>query len=267
MMEQTKIYRALCGVRGRPPVPLAALEELLVRFADLVVEQPWISEIDVNPLLASPEGLLALDARVVLHDSGRTRPEDLPRPAIRPYPTQYARPHRLPDGTEVLVRPIRPEDEGMLVAFHARLGEASVRERYLGPLKLDQRTTHERLVRVCFSDYDRDIALVVEHRPASGTPEVVAVGRLARRPAHDDAEFSLLVRDDWQRRGLGTELLRRIVDVARREGVGRVTATMLPDNHAMMRIASRVGFEVRCEPGDAEATALLRLREPGSTVT
>jgi acetyltransferase len=258
LMEQTKIFRALEGVRGRPPVPLAALEELLVRFADLVVEQPWIQEIDINPLYAAPEGLLALDARVLLHDP-RTRPEDLPRPAIRPYPAQYASPQRLPDGTEVLIRPIRPEDEGMLVAFHRRLGESSVRERYLAPLQLDQRTTHERLVRVCFSDYDRDIALVVERRPADGAPELLAVGRLARRPAHDDAEFALLVRDDWQRRGLGTELLRRIVDVARRERVARVTATMLPDNQAMMRIASRLGFEVRCEPGDPEATAVLRL--------
>jgi acetyltransferase len=262
LMEQTKIFGALGGVRGRPPVPLAALEELLVRFADLVVEQPWIKEIDVNPLLASPDGLVALDARVVLHDA-KTRPEDLPRPAIRPYPTQYVGPHRLPDGTEVIVRPIRPEDEGMLVAFHARLGETSVRERYLAPLRLDQRTTHERLIRVCFSDYDRDVALIAEYQSPDG-PEIVAVGRLARRPAHDDAEFALLVRDDWQRRGLGTELLRRIVDVARREGLARVTATMLPDNQAMMRIAGRLGFEIRCEPGDAEATALLRLREPRS---
>jgi acetyltransferase len=260
LMEQTKIFRALEGVRGQPPVPIDALEELLVRFADLVVAQPWIAELDVNPLLASPEGLLALDARVVLHDP-RTRPEDLPRPAIRPYPAQYARPHRLPDGTELLIRPIRPEDEEMLVSFHRRLGEASVRERYLAPLRLDQRTTHERLVRVCFADYDRDVALVAEHRGPTGAPQIVAVGRLARRLAHDDAEFALLVRDDWQRRGLGTELLRRVVDVARRERVARVTATMLPDNHAMMRIASRLGFEIRCEPGDAEATALLRLTD------
>jgi acetyltransferase len=266
LMEQTKIFHALGGVRGQAPIPLAALEELLVRFADLVVEQPWIKEIDINPLLASPEGLVALDARVVLHDPA-TRPEDLPRPAIRPYPTQYAGPHRLPNGAEVFVRPIRPEDEALLVAFHARLGDASVRERYLGPLRLDQRTTHERLIRVCFSDYDRDNAHVVEHQAESGVPEsneIVAVGRLSRRPARDDAEFALLVRDDWQHRGLGTELLRRIVDVARREGVARVTATMLPDNHAMMRIASRLGFEVRCEPGDAEATALLVLRAPST---
>jgi acetyltransferase len=159
-----------------------------------------------------------------------------------------------------VVRPIRPEDEGMLIAFHRTLSETSVRQRYLAPLQLDQRTTHERLIRVCFSDYDRDIALVVEHRPAGGASEIVAVGRLSRRPAHDDAEFALLVRDDWQRRGLGSELLRRIVDIARAERIARVTATMLPDNIAMMRIAESVGFTVSAPIGDPEATAEILLR-------
>jgi len=259
MMEQTRIFRALQGVRGQAPVPLATLEGILVRFSDLIVENPWIKELDINPLIASPDGLLAVDARVVLHDPATAR-ENLPRPAIRPYPTQYAKPHRLPDGTEVLIRPIRPEDEGMLIAFHRALSETTVRLRYMAPLRLDQRTTHERLIRVCFSDYDRDIALVVENRPAGGEAEIVAVGRLSRRNAADDGEFALLVRDDWQRRGLGTELLRRIVDIARAERIPRVTATMLPSNTAMIRISEALGFTVRCELGDDEATAEIVLR-------
>jgi acetyltransferase len=254
MMEQTRIFQALLGVRGKAPVPVDRLEELLVRFSDLIVEQPWIKELDVNPLLASSEGLLAVDSRVVLHDPA-TRREDLPRTAIRPYPTQYAKPHRLSDGTELLVRPIRPEDEGMLVDFHRTLSESSVRQRYLGPVQLDQRTTHERLIRVCFSDYDRDIALVVEHRPAGGAVEIVAVGRLTRRTLADDAEFAILVRDAWQRRGLGTELLRRIVQIAREEHIHRVTATMLPSNTAMRHTAQSLGFTVHAEYGDVEATA------------
>src|SRR5580698_2355007 len=114
MMERTKILTALKGVRGRKPVDLTALERLIVRFSYLVTEQSWIQEIDINPLLASPDGLLALDARVVLH------PADLkaaPRPAIRPYPTQYVQPWALPDGTQLLIRPIRPEDEPRMHAF------------------------------------------------------------------------------------------------------------------------------------------------------
>jgi acetyltransferase len=258
MMEQTKIFRALQGVRGQSPVPMAALEAVLVRFSDLVVGHPWLKEIDINPLLASPEGLLAVDARVVLHDLAIPR-EELPRPAIRPYPTQYSQPHALRDGTALLIRPIRPEDEGMLIAFHRTLSESSVRQRYLAPLQLDQRTTHERLIRVCFSDYDRDIALIVEHAPVGAAPEIVAVGRLSRRPAYGDAEFALLVGDAWQRRGLGAELLRRIVDIARAERIPRVTATMLLDNTAMMRIAASLGFTVHAEAGDAEATAEMML--------
>ena len=254
MMERTKIFQALQGVRGQAPVPMAALEGLLVRFSDLVVGHPWIKELDINPLLASPEGLLAVDARVVLHELALPR-EALPRPAIRPYPAQYSQPHSLKDGTALLIRPIRPEDEGMLIAFHRTLSESSVRQRYLAPLQLDQRTTHERLIRVCFSDYDRDIALIVEHRPKGGAPEIIAVGRLSRQPAYDEAEFALLVADAWQRRGLGAELLRRIVDIARAERIGRVTATMLCDNTVMMHIAKSLGFTVRAEAGDDEVTA------------
>ncbi len=261
VMERTRIFHALSGVRGRKSVPLEELEELLVRFSDLIIEQPWIKELDVNPLLASADGLLAVDARVVLHDP-KTRPADLPVPAIRPYPVQYVKAHRLRDGTELMVRPVRPEDEGMLIAFHRTLSETSVRQRYLAPLKLDQRTTHERLIRVCFSDYDRDIALVVEHTPPGGAPELVAVGRLSRRSTSaSDAEFAILVADAWQRRGLGSELLRRIVDIARAERVPRVTATMLPDNTGMIRIASNLGFTVRRAPDGVESTAELLLGE------
>jgi acetyltransferase len=159
-----------------------------------------------------------------------------------------------------MVRPVRPEDEGMLIAFHRALSEASVRQRYLAPLQLDQRTMHERLIRVCFSDYDRDIVLVVEHTPPGGAPELVAVGRLSRRSASaSDAEFALLIADAWQRRGLGTELLRRIVDIARAERIPRVTATMLPDNTGMLRIAANLGFTVRRAPDGVESTAELVL--------
>ena len=133
-------------MRGRAPVDLDALASLLVRFGDLIVEHPRIREIDVNPLLASASGLLALDARVVLADVDAPD-SDLPRSAIRPYPTEYVTRGELRDGSPILIRPIRPEDEPMMVAFHATLSEQSVRMRYLEGLKLDVRTAHERLVR------------------------------------------------------------------------------------------------------------------------
>src|ERR1700733_452933 len=125
LMEQTKILKALKGVRGRKPINLAALEELLVRFSQLVVEQPWIKEIDINPLLASPDRLLALDARVVVHGLEMTE-DKLPVSAIRPYPVQLVKEWTMKDGTQVTIRPIRPEDEPHMITFHEKLSERSV---------------------------------------------------------------------------------------------------------------------------------------------
>src|ERR1019366_3173033 len=127
--ERTKIFTALKGVRGRKATNSAALEHLLVRFSQLVVEQPWITEIDINPLLASSERIFALDARVVLHNPNK--PEDkLPKPAICPYPVQYVTPWKLKNKVPVPIRPIRPEDEPMMVKFHETLSEESVYHRY-----------------------------------------------------------------------------------------------------------------------------------------
>src|SRR5579862_1410969 len=193
MMEQTKIYKALKGVRGRKPVDLAALEQVMVRFSRLVVEQPWIKEIDINPLLATPEKLVALDARMVLHGP-EMRAEDLPKLAIRPYPDRYVSAWPMKDGAEVTVRPIRPEDEPMMVKFHATLSERSVYLRYFHLMNLPQRVAHERLTRICFIDYDREMALVAERRnPATGENEILAVARLTRVLGTNDAEVAVLV--------------------------------------------------------------------------
>ena len=135
-MERTKILAALRGVRGCPPIDLAALEHLLVRFSDLVVEQRWIREIDVNPLLASSEGLLALDARVLIHPVGITE-VDIPQPAIRPYPSQYISRWTAKDGSAVTIRPIRPDDEPLLIQFHGMLSEHTVALRYFHAIKLE----------------------------------------------------------------------------------------------------------------------------------
>ncbi|MCB9785031.1 MAG: bifunctional acetate--CoA ligase family protein/GNAT family N-acetyltransferase, partial [Candidatus Omnitrophica bacterium] len=205
MMEQTKIYTALKGVRGRKPVDLDALEKLLVQFGDLVVEQKWIKEIDINPLLASPDGLYALDARIVLHDKGLAE-EELPGPVIRPYPTQYVRAWKDKQGKEITFRPIRPEDEPLVVKFHETISERSVYLRYFHPLPYDQRVTHERLARICFIDYNRQVVLVAEAEGEDGT-EIRGIGRLNHVPNTEDAEFALLISDTIQGTGLGTELL------------------------------------------------------------
>jgi len=242
LMERTKIFSALGGVRGRQPVNLVELEKLLVRFSFLVTEQKWIKEIDINPLLASATGLLALDARILLHPQDVLNP---PAPAIRPYPIQYVKPWRFDDGTEVRIRPIRPEDERLIISFHAKLSEQSVYLRYFHLLTLDQRVSHDRLVRVCFGDYDREIALVAE-RFDSGRQqsEILAVARFSKAHLANEAELAVLIADEYQSRGLGTELWRRLLEIARCEEVDQVTAEILAENRQMLEVCRQFGFDL-----------------------
>jgi acetyltransferase len=262
MMEQTRIDAALKGVRGRKAVDAAALEQLLVRFGRLVVEQPWIKEIDINPLLASTEGLLVLDARAIAHgpEVGEGR---WPRPAIRPYPTQYIAPWSASDGTTLLIRPIRPEDEPALIQFHGTLSERSVWLRYFNVMKLDRRVAHDRLTRICFIDYDREMALVAESQdPGTGARAIVGVGRLTKLHGVEEAEFALLVADRFQGRGLGTELLRRLVQVGRDEGIERICGEILAENREMQGVCKWIGFRLTHESGDGVVRAALELRDP-----
>jgi acetyltransferase len=254
MIDQTVISRALAGIRGQRPVDRDALAQLLVTFSELVVEQPAIKEIDINPLLASADRLVALDARVVLHPP--EIPEDqLPRPAIRPYPRQYVWPFTARDGTALTLRPIRPEDEPALVRFHETLSERTVYLRYLEHLRLNLRIAHQRLARLCFIDYARDMALVAERE---GSSELVAVGRLWRL-GPTESEFALLVADAHQGQGLGRELLRRLVEIGRAEGLRRIVAEMSPSNQAMQAVARQQGFRLDDEPGEATVRAAIDL--------
>ena len=246
-MTRTKIYEALKGVRGRPPVDLAELDKIFVRFSELVVEQRWIKEIDINPLFASHEELIALDARVVLYGP-EVKEEELPRLAIRPYPSNYVKEFTNREGTEFTLRPIRPEDEPKMVKFHERLSEQSVYLRYFRSFQLDQRVEHERLTRICYVDYDRSLALVVEHtNPETGEAEILAAGRLTRLQNPEEAEFAMLVRDDFQRRGVGTALLDHLLKFGRDEGIKRVVAYMLPENRGMIHISEKLGFKMERE--------------------
>ena len=259
MMEQTRIFTALKGVRGRKPVNMAALEQLLVRFSQLVLEQPWIAEIDINPLLASPERLLALDARIVLHGPAVTL-DQLPKPAIRPYPLQYVLPWTMKDGNQVTIRPIRPEDEPLMVKLHETLSDRSVYLRYFCSLSLSRRIAHERLLKICFGDYDREMALVAETiDPATGERRIIAVGRMSKLHGRNEAEVAVLVSDQYQKLGLGNELLRRVVEVARDEKLSQVSAEMLPDNIAMQAIMRHLGFRVRATEDLTSIRAFLDL--------
>ncbi len=270
MMERTQVYKALEGVRGRPAVDLKELEQLLVRFSRLVIEQPWIKEIDINPLRVTPvkedytepEGepekeaktsgknknvaprhsAIALDARIILHDPHISL-EALPKPAIRPYPHQYERTWALKTGESAIIRPIEPEDEPLIVAFHQTLSEESVYLRYAHLFKLSGRTAHERLTRICFIDYDHEMALVVE-TGQEAERAIIAVGRLSQFPGTQAVELSMLVSDRYQRQGIGTQLMKMLIAVAQEENVEQIVAEILPENSAMQWLCKHHGFTI-----------------------
>ncbi|MBI3476625.1 MAG: bifunctional acetate--CoA ligase family protein/GNAT family N-acetyltransferase [Acidobacteria bacterium] len=260
VMEQTKIFAALQGVRGRKAIDMGALEDLLVRFSQLVVEQRWIREIDINPLLASPERLIALDARVIVYPQD-AKEEQLPRLAIRPYPKQYVRAGTMKNGKEILFRPIRPEDEPLLIKLHHALSDRTVYMRYFQSLKLSQRTAHERLTRICFIDYDREMALVAEQKNAEGDPEIIAIGRLSQFRGRHEAEMAVLVDDRFQHQGLGTELFCRLIEVARAEKLVSVESTILAENRDMQAICRKLGFRLKADIKDGTVQAVLTLSD------
>jgi len=258
MMENTRILQALKGVRGRKPVDLEKLEELLVRFSELVVENPRIADIEINPLLASEQGFIALDARVILHPA-TMQDAELPRPAIRPYPSQYISHWQTQDGTRFTLRPIRPDDEPLMVNFHHQLSENSVYMRFFLPLKLDFRVSHERLFTKCFIDYEREIGLVAEYADEEGARWIAGIARLIRKHSDNSAEVAFLIADKFQNRGLGTHMLDTTIQIARKEGIGTLEGATLSDNFNMKDMFIKAGFRF-APPEDGVATAELRLK-------
>lgn len=240
LMEKTKIFQALKGVRGKKSVNIASLEDILVRFSQMIVDNPWIKESDINPLLVFPEGFIALDARIVLYPKNKT---DLPRLAIRPYPAEYVEKKMLKNGLEVILRPILPEDEPLIVAFHKELSENTVRQRFFEFLSLDDRIAHERLIRICFNDYDRELALVAlvkDHETAKD--RIIGVARLSRIRDSANAQMTMIISDSYHNLGLGSELIEKLIQIAEKEAIQRIIAHILSENKGMIKICKRRGF-------------------------
>jgi acetyltransferase len=236
MLEQTKIYSALQGFRSKKSVNLSELEFLMVRFSQLVVElRESIAEIEVNPLLASGDGLWVLDARIVLSTTNQALM------AIRPYPNQYIETQQLKDGTEILLRPVRPEDEPLVAHFYQNVSEISFYRRYFHLMKLQSIISHERLSRNCFIDYDREISILA----LSAQEEVLAIGHLTKSEQDNrEGRFGLLVADRQQGRGIGQKLLIHLLTIAQKEGMTRIGGEILRENLPMQSLCRKLGFSV-----------------------
>ena len=257
MLQQSKFYQAL--LKECCSASLPALEEVLVRFSQLVAEQPWIKDFEIDPLLISGEDLLAVGGRCELH--GPEIPEhELPRPAIRPYPVQYVSSWTMKSGQSATIRPIRAEDEPLMVKFHEGLSDRSVYLRYFQRVKLSTRTAHQRLSRVCFLDYDREMALLAELRePRTGERTIIAVATLVKLPPKNDGEVAVLISDDFHGQGLGKELIRQLVCFARDEGLRRVTASTMVENAGMCAVFERLGFQLSTDFEEQLVNATLML--------
>ncbi len=176
------------------------------------------------------------------------------------YPAGYVSQFLMKDGTEVTLRPIGPEDEPLMAKFHETLSDRSVYMRYFCSLPLRTRVSHDRLVRICFVDYEEQIALVVDHQDKiTGQHSILAVGRLMKVPAKDETEVALLVSDRYQRQGLGRELLRRALEIARDKKLRRISAEMLRDNVAVLSIFKSAGFRLSPLADSSSIMAVLDL--------
>ena len=193
---------------------------------------------------------------MVLHPP-ETKEEDLPVPAVRPYPVQYITDWTAEDGTDFHIRPVRPEDEPKMAAFHGTLSERTVQLRYFTPLNLRQRVAHERLSQIVFVDYDREMVLVAEtHNPKSGETEIYGVARLSRSYDKHSARFGVIISDRYQGIGMGKELLLRLIDIGRAENVDIISGSVLKENKNMLNLAEQLGFEVVSEDDHVVEVAL-----------
>ncbi|QDV23635.1 acetate--CoA ligase alpha subunit [Aureliella helgolandensis] len=241
MLQSLQAWPLLEGYRGRPGVNLERLIEVLMRLSYLVADYPEIIELDVNPLLVTPEDAIALDARIVLDRQAVLHPV---RPyshlAIRPYPDEFTKLAKLKDGTSVVLRPIKPEDEPM---WHALVASCSSESLHLRFRYMFKATTHAMATRFCFIDYDREIAMVAETQE-NGERRLIGVGRLVADADHREAEYAILVSDPWQGIGLGSALTDLCLDICGRWGVRSVVAEMAQQNHRMVHMFELRGFEI-----------------------
>lgn len=247
MLMSLRLWPVLQGYRGRPPVDIERLIEVLMRVSYLIADCPEIEELDINPLLATPEGVVALDARVVVTPRSDV-PSNQPYShlAIRPYPEQFMHELELTDRTKVLLRPIRPEDEPLWHAMLAGCSQATLHKRFH---HLFKSTTHEMATRACFIDYDREITMVAQVEQ-QGRQELIAIASLVADLNHQDAEYAVLVTDAWQGKGLGSTLTDHCLNICRLWGIQKVRAQVETDNARMLSLFASRGFQLDRGEGD-----------------
>lgn len=247
LINRTRVARLLDAFRDRPAVDRKAVIDVLLRVSDMVCELPEITELDINPLVAGPGGVLAVDARIgIARPPARHGPYD--HVAIHPYPRHLVQRVHLADGTPLTIRPIRPEDAQAEAAFVRDLSDEAKRFRFMGSVA---ELSPEMLAQFTQIDYRREMALVAVIE-RDGKPEQLGVARYTINPDNTSCEFAIVVSDRFQTRGLGTRLMKALIDAARQHGLSRITGTVLRDNAPMLKLMEELGFSQQRDPEDPD---------------
>lgn len=244
VMARTRICRHLESHNGTIHANMDSIALILVKVSQLICDIAEIDELDINPLLADAAGVIALDARMRVR---RTRTPATQRLAIRPYPREHEEAVTMPDGQAMQLRPIRPEDEPAFYKLFASLSPDEIRLRFLHPMRTLPHSLAARLTQI---DYDREMALVLAGQSPAGEPEMYGVVHIMADPDNETAEFAILVHHNMTGMGLGSLLLRRILDHARSRGIGEVYGDVSSENKAMLKLCKVFGFNLRREPDD-----------------
>jgi acetyltransferase len=252
LIRRTRIYKLLEGYRDTPSADLDAICLTLIKVAQLMIDLPEIVELDINPLFAGPEGVLALDARIRVAPAECSGPERL---AIRPYPQELEEKFALRDGRQVLLRPIRPEDEEAHYTFLGKLAPQDIYYRFFGVI--NPRMEHREMARLTQIDYDREMAFIATGRGERGEPETLGVVRTLTDPDNTVAEYAIITRSDLKGQGLGRKLMQKMIDYTRTRGTRQIVGQILPENQPMIGLARALGFSA--EHDSAENVTVVRL--------
>ena len=244
IIEETKAYKLLKGFRNIPPANIQKVDETLVKFSQMIIDHPEIKEVDINPLIVTHDELIAVDARIILDE----KPWETPHLVISPYPSKYMKTVILKDGTKVLLRPIKPEDEYLWQEMFDSFSEETIRYRFFRIIK---ETPHEMRTRYCNIDYDREIGIVAEIEE-NGKRRLIGVTRIILPPGrNDEAEFALVVSDKWHRLGLGSEFVDFTIEIAKDKGLKTLNGVVLKDNIPMISLCKEKNFKLTDgDPGE-----------------
>lgn len=255
LMEETEVYKMLQGYRGKAPADLRQLEQIIVGFSNLIADFPEIKEMDINPIAIRNGRACALDARIILDQEAIVRSAPYSHLVITPYPTRLIVPWCLPDGTEVLLRPIRPEDEPLQNEMLSTLSEESLRSRFFQAIRS---ISHEMHIRLCNIDYDREMAIVAEVKHTEKR-RLIGIVRLIIEPDFKKGEFAVIVHDDFHGKGLAHKLLDMVIGIAQEKGLEELYGFVQPGNKKMLKTCARLGMGCEMIPDELMRVSL-RLR-------